>query len=208
MRGDELAPNPKNWREHGPEQTQALGAVLKEIGQAAELLAYWSARNGGRLTLINGHKRAKDFPAEFWDVAITDLDDAEADRLLAVLDPIGAMAQTDPAKLGALVEDLDAETAELQALLDQISSEAEDVTFKPFDMTEGEGEGEGVGAGDGAEGKPGRYKDRPARFKVRPVLDVDQVRIFEEALMATDKMSRGEALTEICQVFLDSKKTR
>src|ERR1019366_1792790 len=102
MLGSELTPNPKNWREHPPEQSAALGAVLAEIGQAGELLAYHSARDGGKLTLINGHKRSADFPAATWDVAITDLDDAEADKLLAVLDPITNMAVPNMEKLSAL----------------------------------------------------------------------------------------------------------
>lgn len=192
MLGSELAPNPKNWREHGPEQTEALNAVLREIGMAGELLAYQSERNGGRLTLINGHKRSADFPTELWDVAITDLNDAEADRLLAVLDPIVGMATTDPAKLTELVNSIDADTSELQKLLDQIQAEAEEVTFEAVE--------------DGAEGPNRSEGFEHHDVKIKPVLSVAQVKVFEEAILATDMLNRGEAILEICKVYLEQKK--
>jgi len=195
MLGSELAPNPKNFREHGPEQTAALRAVLNEIGMAGELLAYKSERGGGALTLINGHKRSGDFPTELWDVAITDLNDAEADKLLAVLDPITNMAGSNPAQLNALCSAIDAETAELQALIDQIGAEAGDVTFKD----------EGGGTGGKGTGKSRAEGLGTGNVKIRPVLSVAQVGVFEQAILATGNINRGEAIVQICEAYLVSK---
>jgi len=196
--GSDLVPNEKNWREHGPEQTAALRAVLNEIGMAGELLAYKSERNGGKLTLINGHKRSSDFPGELWDVAITDLSDVEADKLLAVLDPIGGMGGTDPAKMVALCAEIDAETEELQALIDLLGAEADDVTFK---AAGGEG-------GEGSAGSRGAGLAHNKNFRIRPVLDVAQVKTFEAAVLATGNMARGEAIIEICEAYLASKQEK
>lgn len=92
MLAAEVAPNPLNWRQHPEKQRKALEAVLREVGQVGEIYAYHSARNGGKLTLLDGHLRAELDPAQEWDVAITDLTDEEADRILLSRDPIAAMA--------------------------------------------------------------------------------------------------------------------
>lgn len=117
MLGSDLVPNAKNWRVHTAEQTAALNEILTTIGMAGELLAYASERNGGKLTTINGHLRSANWAAELWDVAITDLSDAEADKLLAAMDPVGAAAQVDEAKLRSLLEEIDVECASLEKIL-------------------------------------------------------------------------------------------
>lgn len=63
-----------------------MRGILEEIGQAGELLAYHSARAGGKLVLVDGHLRSTEFSGEEWDVAITDLTDEEADKLLVAHD--------------------------------------------------------------------------------------------------------------------------
>lgn len=59
----ELAANPANWRKHPEAQRAALRGVLEEVGIAGPLIAYHSARNGGALTLIDGHLRQEDAPS-------------------------------------------------------------------------------------------------------------------------------------------------
>jgi hypothetical protein len=41
--------------------------------------------------------------------------------------------------------------------------------------------------------------------QIKPVLYVDEVRLFEEAMAATGLMNRGQALLEICRVYLEGK---
>lgn len=96
----EVAPNPRNWRTHPDRQRRALRAVLEQIGIAGAVLAYYSDRNGGQLTLIDGHERMTvgvPFPA-----LILDVTDEEADALLATYDPIGALARVDDDQLATL----------------------------------------------------------------------------------------------------------
>ena len=64
-----LDPHPGNWRNHGKAQVEALRGVLSEVGIAGALLAYRSARNGGKLTVIDGHLR-RDAAPQQWPVLV------------------------------------------------------------------------------------------------------------------------------------------
>lgn len=118
----QLVPNAKNWREHPDEQRAALRGLLNEIGFAGAELCYHSDRNGGKLTLIDGElRRALAQDAEV-PCLITDLDDAEADKLLALLDPVAGMATANAAKLDALLGEIDTEDAALASLMAELAS--------------------------------------------------------------------------------------
>jgi hypothetical protein len=92
-----------NPRRHPQAQRDALRGVLEDVGVAAALTAYPSERNGGRLTLIDGHLRRQDFDLD-WPVLVLDVTDEEADLLLATHDPLAALAEYDRDKLGALLQ--------------------------------------------------------------------------------------------------------
>jgi hypothetical protein len=117
VRSSDLTDNTGNWRRHPLAQRQALQGVLKEIGVAGALTAYHSERNGGELTLIDGHLR-KDTAEIDWPVLILDLSDEEADKLLAVFDPLSAMAEMDGEKLKQLLVAVEVEDEGLVGLLD------------------------------------------------------------------------------------------
>lgn len=104
IRARELLDNEGNWRTHPALQRESLTGVLREVGKADVLLAYYSARQGNQLTLFDGHLRKDIDPDEEWTVAITDLNDEEADKMLLVLDPLAAMAGADKAKVEELLE--------------------------------------------------------------------------------------------------------
>lgn len=119
----DLTPHPGNWREHGKAQTEALRGVLAEVGIAGALLAYRSERNGGALTVIDGHLR-KDAAPQKWPVLVLDVDDGEADYLLATHDPLAAMATADAAALDALLSSVNSGEAAVQAMLAELAKEA------------------------------------------------------------------------------------
>ncbi|MBL9082946.1 MAG: hypothetical protein JNK76_14120 [Planctomycetales bacterium] len=117
VRADQLRPHPRNWRMHPTEQQAALAAVLDAIGYAGALLA--RECDDGTLELIDGHLRAATTPEVEVPVLVVDLSAEEAALLLAVHDPLAAMARTDAETLLALTSDLDVRHAELEALLAQ-----------------------------------------------------------------------------------------
>lgn len=110
-----LLKNPRNWRKHPTSQRRALRAALEEIGMADALLA---RETPAGLELIDGHLRADvsgDTPVS---VLVLDVDEVEAGKLLATLDPLAAMAETDRAALDALVAEvgMDSEAIKLTLL--------------------------------------------------------------------------------------------
>jgi DNA modification methylase len=104
VRAGELLENPKNWRRHPAGQARALRSLLERVGYAGALLA---RETGAGLELIDGHLRAATTPDEVVPVLILDVDQAEADLLLASLDPLGGLAETDEEALRALLEQVD-----------------------------------------------------------------------------------------------------
>ncbi len=119
----DLTPHPGNWREHPKAQADALKGVLAEVGIAGALLAYRSERQGGALVVIDGHLR-KDAAPQQWPVLILDVDDAEADYLLAVVDPLAAMAVADAGALDALLSSVQSGEAAVQAMLAELAEGA------------------------------------------------------------------------------------
>jgi hypothetical protein len=104
MRIGDIADNPNNWRTHPEKQEREMKGVLDEVGQAGVVLAYHSERNEGNLTFIDGHLRKQLDPDEIWNVAILDLDDEEADKLLLSYDYLTGQAGIEPFVLKELVD--------------------------------------------------------------------------------------------------------
>ena len=115
----ELLPNPRNWRLHPDRQRQTLRAVLSEIGYADALLARETA--DGRLILIDGHLRAETTPQTVVPVLVLDVTEQEADKLLAVLDPLTGLAETNAAKLSELLADVRLENPAVRGMLDELT---------------------------------------------------------------------------------------
>jgi len=121
IKASELRPHPKNWRTHPQHQQDAMRGVLAEIGYADALLARELA--DGTLELVDGHLRAETTPEMEVPVLILDLDDAEAEKLLVVHDPLAALAETDNVILGELLERVDTDNEAVTQLVDKLSDE-------------------------------------------------------------------------------------
>jgi DNA modification methylase len=117
VKASELLPNPRNWRRHPTGQADALRGALAEIGYADALIAYETPDG---LMLIDGHLRAETTPDMEVPVLVTDLDDSEASKLLATLDPLSAMAEADTETLGLLRESVDINNQALNDMLAEI----------------------------------------------------------------------------------------
>lgn len=134
VRAAELLPNPKNWRMHPARQQDALRGILAEVGYADALLAREVA--GGQLMLIDGHLRAETTPEALVPVLVLDLDDAEADKLLATLDPLSSLAETDGARLERLLAEVKTESAALGEMLAALAAASANVCAAPVDDVE------------------------------------------------------------------------
>ena len=122
VRAGDLIPNPKNWRRHPKAQRDALRAMWDRVGNADVLI---TRETPDGLRIVDGHLRADEIgqDAEI-SVIVTDLDDTEADMLLATLDPLAAMAEPDDAALDTLLADI---AEDQDALLDGLLQDLHDL---------------------------------------------------------------------------------
>lgn len=125
VRAGDLIANPKNFRGHPESQRKLLHAVLEEVGIAGVNLV--RELPDGRLMLIDGHMRTDMDPEEIWPVAVTDLDEEEADKILATFDPISAMASIDEEKHAELCAQISSSHENMQAFLAKVI----DTQFEP-----------------------------------------------------------------------------
>jgi hypothetical protein len=116
VRAKDLLPNPKNWRTHPAHQRAALQGLLAEVGFADALLVRETPEG---LMLIDGHLRAETTPEMKVPVLVLDVTAAEADKLLATLDPLAAQAGAAQDQLEALLQDV---TTSNQAVADLLAS--------------------------------------------------------------------------------------
>lgn len=133
----ELLPNPKNWRTHPDAQRNALKGILAEVGMADAVLA--RELPDGSLMLIDGHLRAETLGQGDVPVLILDVDEAEADKILATLDPLAAMAGGNPEMFSSLAAGVKTSSEELSALLadthrmaKELSDQANDDGDNPY----------------------------------------------------------------------------
>ena len=103
VKASDLLASGKNWRIHSQEQRAAMDSLLDGVGYAGAVIAYEGP--DGRLILIDGHMRAELAGEDAVPVLVLDVDEAEANLILASYDKAGAMATADYDALSLLLAD-------------------------------------------------------------------------------------------------------
>lgn len=118
----QLRANPKNWRLHPKAQRDALRGTLSEVGWVDTVLVNTTTGH-----VVDGHARLEEALASGSTVPViyAELTEAEEALVLATLDPITAMADTDQTKLGALVAEISVDDAGLRHLLGDLAGPEE-----------------------------------------------------------------------------------
>jgi len=124
----DLRPDPRNWRTHPKAQKEALQGLLSEIGYADALLA---RETPDGLVLIDGHLRAETTPDSEVPVLVLDVDEREAGKLLASLDPLAAMAGADDDRLAEILRSVETSSDAVQAMFDRLAKEHGVLTIGP-----------------------------------------------------------------------------
>lgn len=108
--------NRGNARKHPASQRAALKGVLNQVGWVARVIV--NERSG---LIVDGHLRVEEAAARNEDVPVdyVDLSPAEEALILALFDPIGALAETDRDNFEALLAQI--ETVE-QGILDMVDT--------------------------------------------------------------------------------------
>lgn len=118
----DLKKNPGNWRTHPKAQQDALRGLLAEVGFAGAELC--RELPDGSLMLIDGHCRAEIMGTNEVPCLILDVSEAEADKLLATFDPIGAMAGADRDRLDSLLREVQTESQDVAKMLEDLGKQA------------------------------------------------------------------------------------
>ncbi len=114
----QLLANPANWRTHPAAQRNALRGSLDTVGWVQQILV-----NTVTGHVVDGHARVEEALSRgepTVPVLYVELSPEEEALVLATLDPIGAMADRDHAKLEALLAEVSVDDAGLRRLLAQL----------------------------------------------------------------------------------------
>lgn len=98
---DRLTEHPANWRRHPARQKQALARLLREVGWAGALL--YNERTG---RLLDGHLRKELAHGQKVPVLVGSWSEQQERKILALLDPLSALAEPDPQRWQELMETL------------------------------------------------------------------------------------------------------
>ena len=115
-----LIANPANWRRHPQAQRAAIAAALGTVGWVQRVI-----RNRRTGHLLDGHVRVEEARARgeaSVPVVEVDLSEEEEQLVLATLDPLGAMAEADTAKLTELLAGVTPPDAALAAMLVELAN--------------------------------------------------------------------------------------
>jgi len=120
VKASELKQNPLNWRRHPQAQSAALEGMLEDVGFADAVIARETPEG---LELVDGHLRQEIMGDDLIPVLVVDIDEDEARRMLATLDPLSAMAETDGVILQTLLDAITVENDAVSAMLEDLASE-------------------------------------------------------------------------------------
>jgi len=185
-----IAAHPLNHRIHSEYQKRAMTGAFQQLGWTEYLII-----NEVTGRLLNGHMRValairdkqKTVP-----VAYVELTPSEEAASLATHDAIGALADIDFDNLSENLSHVTSATnADLASFFEDLKTQSE--MFR-------------LGAGEARNPKTRTGEDKNKQIKA--VLYTDEVGIFEEAIKATGKRNRGEALIDVCRGYLEHAATR
>jgi hypothetical protein len=143
---EDLLANPANWRTHPSAQRDALRGSLETVGWVQQVLV--NRRTGH---VIDGHARVEEALSRHEPsvpVLYVDLDPEEEALVLATLDPIGAMATRDDARLQELLSGIVVDDAGLTALLADLAPQGPTAGLTDPDDAPPLGDDSGIKSGD------------------------------------------------------------
>lgn len=145
--------------------------------------------------LVDGHLRVSLALArgqKTVPVTWVDLDEAEESLILATMDPLAGLAETDGAILDALLHQVHSEDAAIQALLADLAGDAEGAKLTAPDT----------------EANAERTRQLASDGMVKLVIAGADLAIVEDAFAATGLSNRAAALTAVCSGYLEVHATK
>jgi len=109
-----------------------MRGILAEVGIADTLLVYNSQKHGNN-TIIDGHLRADVDPSIKWPCIVLDVNDEEAEKVLATHDPLASLATIDGGNLDALLTGITMDNPALNAMLEELNERSKLIIDTPPD---------------------------------------------------------------------------
>ncbi len=188
VRAGDLFPNSKNWRVHTEEQEHVLRSLVSQLGFVDAVLVREIPQG---YELIDGHLRASIEPDTFIPALVLDVDQKEADLILASFDPVASLAGTDAEKFADLINTLEEQSDAVEQMFREISEQS-----GSYDVDEDE--------------FPTMTSDEKTHEQMTFTVTIEQAEVVKKALQASTDMGpfpedgnrNGLALARICEVFL------
>lgn len=179
IRADQIQPHPLNPRKHPIEQRKAVQASFDVLGQIAPVII-----NANNNYLVDGEERSwlalAQGDATEVDAIWVDLTEEEHNLALTVYDWTTQLAYYDKDNLGELLEQIDTDNADLQALLDSMAQE------NGIDLDE-----------DEPAGDPGAQLDRAQELKETWGVERGQVWLIDSLSgRGTHRLMCGDSYSE------------
>jgi len=184
----QLAAHPLNFRVHSAHQSDVLASALQDVGIVQSIVI--SKRTG---RILDGHLRcalAIEQNQPLLPANWVDVDEKEEQLIIASLDAITGLADTDYDKLQHILSGVNSADLGLSEFLAELSEQAAHFTMSSVS--------------DGGSSASSRTGDSDPSRQVKAVLYMDQIQIFEAALKATGERNRGDALLIVCKAYLDA----
>lgn len=113
---DRLQAHPQNWRRHPARQREAVARLLQEVGWAGALL--YNERTG---RLLDGHLRKELCRGQRVPVLVGSWSQQQERQILALLDPLTALAEPDAERWQELLRELQDVDERLAQTLDALA---------------------------------------------------------------------------------------
>ena len=117
--GDLIA-NAANWRLHSDYQRDVLTGVMNEVGWVQEVIVNQRTGNiiDGHLRVDIARERGENVPVLYVDVS-----QADEKKILATLDPIAGLAETDKDQLSNLLDEISTQDENILHLLETMAAD-------------------------------------------------------------------------------------
>jgi hypothetical protein len=113
---EQIKSNPLNWRLHPQHQREIMNDILDEVGWVSQVII--NKQSG---LLLDGHLRVEEAlrnDEQSIPVTYVDLSEDEERQVLATLDPLSALIETDDQKLNDLLQLVNTNSEHIAMLLD------------------------------------------------------------------------------------------
>jgi len=186
VKAADLKPHPSNPNLHPAEQLQELQSSLDQFDQVKNIVV-WKNKVIAGCGLLAAAKAQGRVEIEASDVS--DWDEEKAIKLMISDNRLAELAIMDDNLLTGLIKEFD-EPLDIPGVNEEFLELLSSIEFEDCDT-------------EIAHRDLGNK-----RLQIKPVIYLDEIAIFEEAILSTEEINRGNALIKICKFWIDNHEAK